>query len=99
MSYPYRCTHRHCRKRISLTRLLEHFDIDHRPKCPNCGRDSLKLDRGKRAQTKKDTCYCSAISHPHSKHTLGCKSNERPVTDEELEAEYYRIPFTSEGRK
>lgn len=63
MSYPYRCSKAACRKRVSLPK---HIGMYKRVKlCPSCGHDSLKFDRNKRKENRKNACLCAAYPFPH----------------------------------
>lgn len=67
-TYNYRCSHRHCRARKTLKKRLRFYL--RRPKCPECGRDSLKHDPAVARQTQKRTCYCVGIRYPHRRGTF-----------------------------
>ena len=65
MAYNHQCSHRYCRKRITLKRHID--DYIRRPKCPACGRDQLKFDPGPRRQTIRRTCRCNGVCYPHKR--------------------------------
>ena len=63
MAYNHQCSHRHCRKRITLARPIEQYIRE--PKCPACGRKQLKFDPAPRRQTMQRTCRCGGVHFPH----------------------------------
>lgn len=70
MSYNCRCTDRNnCGKRKTLPRDPETGYI-RIPKCPGCGKRSLRVDPSTRRQTINRTCYCRGVHFPHRRGTI-----------------------------
>jgi len=70
MGFPYRCSDkRNCGVRKSLRHPLEWYYYNRKPKCPGCGRDTLRFDYALIRQRRKETCRCSGIHYPHRYRT------------------------------
>ena len=68
MIYHYRCTiRRKCGARKTLKKRIEEYV--RRPRCPGCGKDTLKFDPYKKPYNTKNKCSCDGISFPHRKGT------------------------------
>lgn len=74
--FPYRCSRRTCRTRISLPRKLQ--DYIRVPKCRDCGGE-LSIDkcrmRNKKLRLSKrtdpgPTCECDGAHYPHRKGSV-----------------------------
>jgi len=86
MSYPYRCTRRTCRKRVTLKK---HKEAYQRPKyCHEC-KGNIKFDRWQKAERKKSKCLCDGYHFPHRKGSLWCREYKGKLTDKLL-AERWR---------
>lgn len=62
---------RRCNGRRTLTKLIEFYQ--RRPRCPNCGEDSLTLDVYRMAREvgkEAPVCRCGGMPFPHRE---GCK--------------------------
>lgn len=68
MIYNYRCSHRHCRKRVTLPRPLEWYIRE--PKCKACGRRQLKHDPEVARRHARETCHCNGVHFPHRRGTI-----------------------------
>lgn len=80
MTVLYRCTHRDCRQRITLTRRIEkYFRV---PKCRGCGRELTgQIDREPRQRAKRDVCGCSGYWFPHRRGSKWCDFSARQLTE------------------
>lgn len=69
MTYNCRCTDRaNCGRRKTLRHPIEWYIRE--PKCPGCGRRTLRADPSVRRQTLKRTCRCRGIPWPHRAGTV-----------------------------
>ncbi len=68
MIYNYRCSHRRCRKRVTLRHPLEWYIRE--PKCKACGRKQLKHDPEVSRRHQAETCRCSGVHFPHRRGTV-----------------------------
>jgi len=106
MRYRYRCHRRipgkgldqsghrnHCGGRRTLTRMIEFYV--RRPHCPNCGADSLTLDRHRMAREVgrgAPTCRCDGYPFPHREGSKWCRSYQGTYTEEDMRDYYYQTP-------
>ena len=76
MSYNCRCTKRRtCGKHVTLAQHPDKYKVY--PKCPVSGCDGhLNYDPSSVNMTKRRTCYCKGIRHPHKK---GLFKNENEI--------------------
>lgn len=95
MSHNYRCTiKRRCGVRVSLPRLIDQYI--RRPMCPECGKDTLKIDPAIKTQRKKwQLCKCDGLpwSGPHRKGgSVWCKHHPIGPTEEDYQNRYRSTP-------
>lgn len=90
MSVPYRCTHRGCRRRVTLARRIEKYL--RAPKCPGCNRPLAgRPDMAKRREAKRLRCGCHGYHFPHRRGSgCWCDHSKRRPTDADYEARGYR---------
>ncbi len=70
MRYNCRCTDRRgCGARKTLPHDPETWYI-RVPKCPGCGRKTLRVDPSVYRQTKRRTCKCTGVHFPHRRGTV-----------------------------
>lgn len=91
MTLRYRCTKRRvCGARVSLPKPIERYTNQHRPKCPGCGRDSLKK-LTERQYDRSRTCDCGDVPFPHRRGAkvytqdlvTFCAHYEQTIADQE----------------
>lgn len=91
MSVPYRCTHRGCRRRVTLPRRRERYL--RAPRCPECRRELTgRPDMAMRAAAKRNKCGCSGYHFWHRKGSgCWCDHAKRKPTDADWRARGYQI--------
>ncbi len=87
----YRCSDKNnCGRRKMLNKLIEFYV--RQPKCPGCGRHTLKIDPSVNRQNRKQTCYCKGIHYPHRRGTILSKDE----WCHQLDMEEVQIQFDNE---
>lgn len=89
MTFNYRCTRKHCRKRVTRRKRLEHYLLEKYKHCPACG-GRLSLDRTVKKRNKRQRCLCDGYAFPHREGTAPwCRHSTRPPTEEEWQWRQY----------
>lgn len=84
MTYRYRCRDRECQRRTSLPRLKERYIRT--PRCPACGKDSLRRDAARNLESKRKRCWCDGYHFPHREGSAPwCKHAHRLPTPDDYE--------------
>ena len=87
MTHAYRCSHKNCRKRVTLARRKEKYFRE--PRCGECRRPLKgKEDLAMRERDKHRTCKCSGYMFPHSKTSLWCEQSKKRPSDADYEMRY-----------
>ena len=83
MSHRYRCNRAVCRARVTLSKRKELYVRE--PTCKHCGGKLHSVEKERRRDSRKHTCGCDGLHHPHRRGCKWCNYYKGVYTNEELQ--------------
>jgi len=84
IKHRYRCSNRRgCHKRVTLRKRKELYVKE--PVCKSCGSPLTSVEKARKAETKKNNCYCDGLPFtPHRSGSKWCNYYTGEYSEEDL---------------